>query len=247
MKDTILETDHICYTYEGDDRPALNGLSLHIHRGKKIACMGSNGSGKSTFFLCCNGILKPDHGTISYNGQPLKYSKKGLSDIRRKVGIVFQDPDNQLFSASVAQEISFGPMNLGLSETETRKRVADIIEKLGITSFSHKPVHALSGGQKKLVAIADILVMRPELLIFDEPTAALDPFHTDLVHDIIKQAAKEGTTVLTATHDVNYAWKWADEILVFHKGKLLAQGTPKAIFSNGSLLKTAFLKPPALF
>ncbi len=247
LMDTILKTDQVCYTYEGDDCPALDGLSLELHRGRKIACMGSNGSGKSTFFLCCNGIIKPDSGIVYFNGRPLNYSRKGLLDIRSKIGIVFQDPDNQLFSASVAQEISFGPMNLGLSETEARIEVENIMERLGITPFSHKPVHALSGGQKKLVAIADILVMHPELIIFDEPAASLDPFHTDLVHGIIGQAAKDGITVLMATHDVNYAWEWADEILVFHKGKLLADGTPKEIFSDDVLLKTAFMKPPISF
>ena len=128
--DTILKTDQVCYTYEGDDCPALDGLSLELHRGRKIACMGSNGSGKSTFFLCCNGIIKPDSGIVYFNGRPLNYSRKGLLDIRSKIGIVFQDPDNQLFSASVAQEISFGPMNLGLSETEARIEVENIMERL---------------------------------------------------------------------------------------------------------------------
>lgn len=244
MNDTILKAENLCYTYEADDRPALDGLSLELHRGKKIACMGSNGSGKSTFFLCCNGILRPDSGTVYYNNLPLDYSKKGLLNIRSKIGIVFQDPDNQLFSASVAQEISFGPMNLGFSESDTRQMVSDIMEKLGITPFAHKPVHALSGGQKKLVAIADILVMRPELIIFDEPTAALDPLHTELVHDIIGQVTKQGITVLMATHDVNYAFEWADEILVFHNGKLLDSGSPDEIFSNDTLLETASLKLP---
>ena len=119
MIETILKAENICYTYEGEKSPALDNLSLNIHRGKKIACMGSNGSGKSTFFLCCNGILRPDSGTIYYQGVPLNYSKKGLLSLRSKVGIVFQDPDKQLFSASVVQEISFGPLNLGFSEAVT--------------------------------------------------------------------------------------------------------------------------------
>ncbi len=246
MIETILKAENICYTYEGEKSPALDNLSLNIHRGKKIACMGSNGSGKSTFFLCCNGILRPDSGTIYYQGVPLNYSKKGLLSLRSKVGIVFQDPDKQLFSASVVQEISFGPLNLGFSEAVTRRKVQDIMDKLGITPFAHKPVHALSGGQKKLTAIADILVMEPELIIFDEPAAALDPLHTDLVHDIIGKVTEHGITVLMASHDVNYAYEWADEILIFHEGRLLKSGSPDEIFSDDTLLKTASLKPPLI-
>lgn len=246
LDEAILKAENVCYTYEGESSPALKGLSLTIRRGKMIACMGSNGSGKSTFFLCCNGILKPDCGTIYYNGIPLNYSKKGLLSLRSKVGIVFQDPDNQLFSSSVAQEISFGPLNLGFSEAETRKKVQDIMDRLGITPFAHKPVHALSGGQKKLTAIADILVMEPELIIFDEPASALDPLHTDLVHDIIGKVTEQGITVLMATHDVNYAYEWADEILIFHEGRLLKGGSPDEIFSDDGLLRTASLKPPLI-
>lgn len=247
MNHIILKAENVCYTYEGDSRPALDGLSLHIHKGKKIACMGANGSGKSTFFLCCNGILKPDSGAVYYDGRPIVYSKKELLKLRSRVGIVFQNPDNQLFSASVAQEISFGPLNLGFSEAETKKKVQDIMDKLGITPFSHKPVHALSGGQKKLTAIADILVMEPELIIFDEPAAALDPLHTDLVHNIIEKVTEQGITVLMATHDVNYAYEWADEILIFHEGRLLKNGSPDEIFSDDKLLNTASLKPPLIF
>lgn len=112
----LLRAENLHFTYEGEDSPALNGLSLTIKRGKKIACMGSNGSGKSTFFLCCNGIHRPDSGTLYYNGKPFGYTKKELLSLRQKVGIVFQDPDRQLFAASVKQEISFGPLNLGYSE-----------------------------------------------------------------------------------------------------------------------------------
>ncbi len=246
MDDILLEAKNICYTYEGENTPALDHLSLQIPRGKKIACMGSNGSGKSTFFLCCNGIHKPDSGTICYDGKPLDYSRRGLLELRSKVGIVFQDPDNQLFSASVFQEISFGLLSMGMPENEARKKVNEIMELLGITPFAHKPVHALSGGQKKIVAIADILVMQPQLIIFDEPAASLDPLHTDLVHKIIDLAAAQGITILMATHDVDYAFEWADQILLFHEGKILSTGTPQEIFSNEKILQTANLKPPTI-
>jgi cobalt transport protein ATP-binding subunit len=206
--------------------------------------MGSNGSGKSTFFLCCNGIHRPASGSLSYDGVPYDYSKRGLLSLRKNVGIVFQDPDNQLFSASVFQEISFGVLNLGYSKEEARQKVSTIMDRLGITPFAHKPAHALSGGQKKLVALADILVMEPELIILDEPTAALDPYHTQLVREIIDEITDQGITVLAATHDVNYAYAWADEILLFHKGRILKQGTPSEVFSDAPLMEQTCLKPP---
>lgn len=242
----LLTADEICYTYDGDHTPALNHLSLEIKSGRKIACMGSNGSGKSTFFLCCNGIHKPDQGTLYYKGKPFDYSRKGLLDLRRKVGIVFQEPDHQIFCADVQQDISFGVLNLGHTEAEARQKVTQVMKELGITPFAHKPTHALSGGQKKQVAIAGILAMDPELIILDEPTASLDPLHTQIVRRLIDQMADTDTTVMLATHDVEYAYGWADEIILFHNGRILSQGTPEEIFTQKSLLQTANLKQPAV-
>lgn len=246
VNDILLKAEQLSYTYEGSDVPALNGLSLEIRRGRKVACMGANGSGKSTFFLCCNGIRKPDSGQLYFEGHPLDYSKKGLLSLRSKVGVVFQDPDNQLFSANVLQEISFGPLNLGLTQQETRRRAEKVMERLGIASFAHRPVHALSGGQKKLVAIADILVMEPSLILLDEPAAALDPIHTRIVREIIDEISASGITVVTATHDVDYAWSWADDVLLFHEGQLLAFGSPKDVFTQKKLLETASLETPCV-
>lgn len=246
VNDILLKAEQLSYTYEGSDVPALNGLSLEIRRGRKVACMGANGSGKSTFFLCCNGIRKPDSGQLFFEGHPLDYSKKGLLSLRSKVGVVFQDPDNQLFSANVLQEISFGPLNLGLTQQETRRRAEKVMERLGIASFAHRPVHALSGGQKKLVAIADILVMEPSLILLDEPAAALDPIHTRIVREIIDEISASGITVVTATHDVDYAWSWADDVLLFHEGQLLAFGSPKDVFTQKELLETASLETPCV-
>lgn len=246
MNDILLKAEQLSYTYEGSDVPALNRLSLEIRRGRKVACMGANGSGKSTFFLCCNGIRKPDSGQLFFEGHPLDYSKKGLLSLRSKVGVVFQDPDNQLFSANVLQEISFGPLNLGLTQQETRRRAEQVMERLGIASFAHRPVHALSGGQKKLVAIADILVMEPSLILLDEPAAALDPIHTRIVREIIDEISASGITVVTATHDVDYAWSWADDVLLFHEGQLLAFGSPKDVFTQKKLLETASLETPCV-
>ena len=213
MKDIILKAENLYYSYDDEKSHSLNGLSLEIERGKKVAFMGANGSGKSTFFLCCNGIHRPSNGKIYLNGKPVDYSKKGLLDLRQRVGIVFQDPDNQLFSASVYQEISFGILNLGVPENQAKEEVEKVIRDLEITSFRHKPTHALSGGQKKQVSIADILVMHPEIIILDEPAAALDPKHTQMVNAIVDEMTENQITVLMSTHDVDYAYEWADRLL----------------------------------
>lgn len=244
MDEIILEAKDVCFSYEYDERHSLNGCNIQIKKGKKTAFMGSNGSGKSTFFLCCNGIHKPQKGEMWFAGKPICYTKKELLNLRSRVGIVFQDPDNQLFSASVKQEISFGILNLGVSVSEAEKEVAKVMEHLKITSFQERPVHALSGGQKKQVSIADILVMHPEVIILDEPAAALDPKHTKIVNQRIDQLTEEGVTVIMATHDVDYAYAWADEIVLMHEGRALRQGRPEDIFRDIDALKQTNLEKP---
>ena len=246
MKDIILKAENLYFSYDDEKTHSLNGLSLEIERGKKIAFMGANGSGKSTFFLCCNGINRPAKGRILLDGEPIQYTRQGLLNLRQKVGIVFQDPDNQLFSASVYQEISFGILNLGVAEEEAKKEVEQVIDYLEITPFRHKPTHALSGGQKKQVSIADILVMHPEIIILDEPAAALDPKHTQMVNQIVNRLTEQGITVLMSTHDVDYAYEWADQIFLFKDGQVLSQGTPAEVFSNQSALAATNLHQPAV-
>lgn len=245
-KEWVIEVYDVSYTYDGNEEKALDGLNLKIRRGAKVAFMGGNGSGKSTFFLCLNGIRKPDAGEICIDGNPINYTRKGLLDVRKKVGIVFQEPDDQLFSASVYEEISFGILNLGIDEKTAQKEVEDVIEELEITPFQDRPAHALSGGQKKQVAIADILVMHPEVMILDEPAAALDPRHTRKVQEIVERLTEKDITVLMATHDIDYAYAWADEIVLMHEGKVIRQGTPLEVCSDRSALETANLEMPAV-
>lgn len=242
----VIEAQDVSYTYEGNEEKALDGLELKIRRGSRVAFMGGNGSGKSTFFLCLNGIRKPDSGRICIDGKPIEYTRKGLLDVRGKVGIVFQEPDNQLFSASVYEEISFGILNLGEDEETARREVDQVIGELEITPFKDRPAHALSGGQKKQVAIADILVMHPEVMILDEPAAALDPAHTRKVHQIVDRLTGKGITVLMATHDIDYAYRWADEIVLMHEGRVLRQGTPEAVCADRDVLREAGLEPPSV-
>lgn len=245
-QDIIIEAKDIHFSYEEGGEHSLNGVSLKIRKGSKVAFMGANGCGKSTFFLCCNGIYKPDSGSILYKGKPVDYSKKGLLDLRSKVGIVFQDPDNQLFSASVYQEISFGALNMGMAVDEARAEVESVIEYLEITPFRDRPAHALSGGQKKQVSIADILVMHPEVMILDEPAAALDAKHTKKVNQIVDKLAGEGITILMSTHDIDYALSWADEIVLMHEGKVLLQADPVTVCTDKETLGLTNQEEPAV-
>lgn len=246
MRDIILEARNLSYSYEDSSSPALNGLSLSVARGSKIAVMGANGSGKSTFFLCCNGILRPDRGELLFKGHPVSYRKKDLLELRSKVGIVFQNPDTQLFCASVYQEISFGPLNLGIPEKKAAEAVENIIETLEITDFRHRPAHALSGGQKKQVALADILVMKPEIMILDEPFAALDPVHTRIIRQQIDKMCTSGMTVLLATHNTDYALEWADEVVLLKNGRVLSQDRPDKVLTDEKLLKETNLELPSV-
>lgn len=245
MDEIILEAKHIGYTYEDGTR-ALRDVSVTIRRGRKIAMMGANGSGKSTFFLCLNGIYRPQAGELWKDGKLYDYSRKGLQKLRSQVGIVFQDPDNQLIIGNVRQEISFGILNMGTPMDEAKRRVDEVIRELKIDPFADKPTHALSGGQKKQVAIADILVMDPELIILDEPMASLDPLHMRIIREMIDKLTDRGITVLIASHDVDFAFEWADEVVLFEEGRVMLQGTPMEVFTQKTLLERTHLHPPAV-
>lgn len=239
----MIEIKDLDYRYE-DGTVALQNVNLTINKGEKIAIMGSNGSGKSTLFLCLNGVYKPTNGSIRVNGEPITYNRNGLKKLRQTIGIVFQNPDNQLFSADVFQEISFGPMNLGLDKEVVRERVESVLESLHIEHLRKRPTHFLSGGQKKQVAIADILAMKPEVILFDEPTAALDSYHSQLVNSLVDELCESGITVIQATHDSDYAMAWADQIIVIQDGKVLVKDTPQKVFENVELRKRAYLEEP---
>lgn len=243
--ENIVIAEGLHYTYE-DGTEALKGIDLKIKFGEKVAVMGANGSGKSTFFLHLNGILKPQEGRILIDEEPIDYSRKGLLEVRKKVGIVFQNPDDQLFSASVKQEIAFGVLNLGVPEKEAAEKVDKLMDDLNITSYADKPTHFLSGGQKKRVAIADILVMDPSLIILDEPSAALDPKHARMIDGIVDKLNDKGITILLSTHDTERALIWADRIVLFDGGEIVGQGTPEEIFSDKALLDRTNLEQPAV-
>lgn len=242
----ILELHNIYYHYD-DTIPALQDVSLSIKKGEKIAVLGNNGAGKTTFFMVCNGILKPHSGTLTHNEQTLKYKKNELLALRKDVGLIFQDADNQLIAPTVEGEVSFGLLNLGMEEDEVCTEVNKILDELNLINFRERPPHYLSGGEKKRVSIADVLVMNPKIILLDEPTASLDPVNCDILELLLADLHEKDIALVIATHDVDFAWRWADRVLVFHNGRVIADGEPELIFGNTDIITKANLKKPQLF
>ncbi|MGG3806204.1 energy-coupling factor ABC transporter ATP-binding protein [Metabacillus fastidiosus] len=243
MESVLFSIDQLSHRY-ADDTIALKSLSLTIKQGKKIALLGNNGAGKSTLFLHLNGILQPTSGKIYFKGKEVVYNRKALLSLRRQVGIVFQDPDSQLFSASVIQDISFGPKNLGLSNEKVLERVEWAMEQTETAVLKDKPTHFLSLGQKKRVAIAGVLAMDPEVIILDEPTAGLDAYYSKQIMNVLNIIQKQQKTIILSTHDVNLAYEWADEVIVMHDGEVLCHSDPVTVFQQEEIIKKAHLDTP---
>ena len=243
MNEVHLSIKNLSYRYP-DGTHALKNVSMEILKGQKVAIMGPNGAGKSTLFSHFNGLTEPKSGYLEIDGKKMEYDKKTLLEIRQKVGIVFQDPNDQLFAPTVKEDVAFGPMNLGLSYEEVEKRVDEALTLVGMEKFKDKTPHHLSGGQQKRVAIAGIIAMKPEIMILDEPTAGLDPQGVDKVLDILNNLNKEGMTIVISSHDIEMVNGFAEKIFVLNEGKILASGDKNEIFSNKELLKEAHLKAP---
>ena len=239
----MLEVKNLKYSYNVDYQ-ALKGVSLKIEKGEMVALLGKNGAGKSTLFLHLNGIYEPDEGKVFIDGEELKYDKKSLLKFRQKVGIVFQNPDDQIFAPTVEEDVAFGPLNLGLSMEDVQNRVEEALARVGMTGFEKTAPHHLSGGQKKRVAIAGILAMKPEIMVLDEPTAGLDPQGVTNLTKLLKQLNEEGITIVISTHEVDLVPDYAKRVFVLVDGKLIAEGTPKDIFAQPDILKQANLKIP---
>ncbi|MBT9779229.1 ATP-binding cassette domain-containing protein [Clostridium sp. MCC353] len=244
LGEVLLQAQGLYYGYENNN-DVLKDVSFSIREGERIAVLGANGAGKSTLFLNLNGVFTPSKGSVSYRGKVI--GKKELNELRRHVGIVFQDADNQIIASSVLAEVSFGPMNLKLPKEEVAERVEEALAYMNLSDFKDRAPHYLSGGEKKRVSIADIIAMKPEVIIFDEPTAALDPLNADMLEAVLGNMAESGKTILLSTHDVDFAYRWAGRILVFSEGELIADGNPLDIFGNEQVLKEAHLKRPVLF
>nr|WP_218880503.1 ATP-binding cassette domain-containing protein [Kineosphaera limosa] len=225
------------------DHPVLAGADLDVAGGRRVALLGANGSGKTTLLRALSGSLRPTTGQVLLDEKPLTYDRKGLRAHRQAVQLVLQDPDDQLFSADVARDVSFGPTNLGLDAQEVAARVAQTLVLLGLTDLANRPVHRLSFGQRKRVAIAGALAMRPCLLLLDEPTAGLDPVGVDDMLDALRRLEEHDTTVVIATHDVDLALAWADVAAVVVDGAV-HQGEPGEVLSDADLLVRARLRRP---
>jgi len=245
LAEYILEAGDVEFSYP-DGTKALKGVNVLIEKGKKVAFLGANGAGKTTLFLHFNGILRPNRGKVRFQGRDVGYGHAALLELRKNVGIVFQDPDNQLFSASVLQEISFGPLNLGLSREETLQRVREAMAATEITELEHRPTHLLSYGQKKRVCIADVLAMHPMVMICDEPTACLDPKLARHMMELFARISREGKTVILSTHDVDLAYSWADYIYLMKDGAVAGEGKPESIFRDETLLERTGMERPWL-
>ena len=239
----IIETRNLMHEYHSGSTKALNGIDFCVKPGERIVLLGANGAGKSTLFKHLNGILKPTSGDVLIKGQSI--DRTNIKEVRRTVGVVFQNPDDQIFSPTVAQDVAFGPMNLGLTEKEIERRVKRALEMVRLTGYEDRAPHHLSGGEKKRVAIAGILAMKPEVLILDEPTTGLDPgAAARLMRMIMEMNSNLGITMIIATHEVDLVPAFAQRICVLSTGKIIGEGTPAEIFSRPDLITKTHLRLP---
>lgn len=241
----VIETKDVSYKYP-DGTIALKKVNFNAPKGKIVALLGPNGAGKSTLFLHFNGILRPSSGTVMVENTTLNYDKKSLMQVRQKVGIVFQNPDDQLFAPTVAEDVAFGPLNMGLDHDEVEKRVAEALKRVGMEGYEKKPPHHLSGGQKKRVAIAGILAMRPEIMVLDEPTSGLDPKGASQILRILYDLNKEGMTIVISTHDVDLVPLYASKVYIISEGNMIKEGTAENVFGDVETIRGVNLRLPRI-
>lgn len=243
MAEPIISVEDVRFSYPAGVK-ALNGMSFEIKPGEKVAILGPNGSGKSTLILLIAGLLTPSKGQIKVFGQ--KTSSKEFSKLRSRIGIVFQDPDDQLFTPSVKEDIEYGPKNLGLPQKVISERCDHILQDIGIGNLKDRPPHRLSFGEKKKVSLATALILRPELLILDEPTANLDLVSRRSLIQMLNELNAEGTTIIVSTHDVEALPELADRVIVVSHGSLLGAGEMHEVLQNVKLLESAGLELPSI-
>lgn len=243
MSEEVLVALHgVSFAYE-DGPPVLDGLDFAVREGRALALLGRNGTGKTTLMRLLSGGLRPAEGALLLDGRPVTYDRKGLTLLRTTVQLVVQDPDDQLFAASVAQDVSFGPLNLGLPDPEVRGRVAEALTALDIAPLADRPTHLLSYGQRKRTAIAGAVAMRPRVLVLDEPTAGLDPDGQERLLATLDGLRASGTTVVMATHDVDLALRWADDAALLTPSGVRT-GPAGEVLARTDLLRQAGLRLP---
>jgi cobalt/nickel transport system ATP-binding protein len=237
----VLDVRGLAYAYP-DGHQALFGVDLHVHAGERVALLGPNGAGKTTLVLHLNGILQPGAGTVEISG--LQVAKPNLKEIRRRVGIVFQDPDDQLFMGSVRADVAFGPANLGISGAELETRVMTALEQVGMAEYADRPPHHLSFGQRRRVAVATVLAMEPEILVLDEPSSNLDPASRRELAEILRSL---DVTVLMVTHDLPYALELCPRSVILSDGHVVADGPTYDVLTNADLMRAHRLELPVGF
>ena len=250
MNEKLIEFDNVTFVYEldeeeptGQEIPALEGVDFYVNKGEFVAVLGHNGSGKSTLAKLCNAIYEPTSGKVTVKGI-VADSEEKADEIRRIVGMVFQNPDNQIVATIVEDDVAFGPENLGIEPKEIRRRVDDALKSVNMYEFRHREPHKLSGGQKQRVAIAGVLAMQTECIVLDEPTAMLDPMGREEVMNAVHRMNKEmGITVVLVTHFMDEAVK-ADRVVVMDSGKIVMQGTPREVFSQVDKVRAYGLDVP---
>lgn len=243
MAESIISVQDVKFNYPAGVS-ALKGVSFEIKQGERVALLGPNGSGKSTLILLIAGLLMPTKGQIKVFGQQTDSS--GFQKLRSRIGIVFQDPDDQLFTPSVVEDVEYGPKNLGLSPEVITKRRDHVLEDIGISHLKDRAPHRLSFGEKKKVSLATALILRPELLILDEPTANLDLLSRRGLIDMLNELSAEGTTIVISTHDVEALPELADRVIVVSQGSLMGGGEMHKVLQNKVLLESAGLELPSI-
>jgi cobalt/nickel transport system ATP-binding protein len=247
MSEYLLEFKDIYYSYPMAKAPTLQGLSFRLPKHRKTALIGQNGCGKSTLFAIADGLCQPDRGTVLLDNLPLTFDRATLQRWRQRVGLVFQDPEQQLVAPTVAADISYGLYNQGLSEAEVAAKVTKTLADFNLEALALSPLQHLSLGQKKRVSIAGVMALQPELLLLDEPTAYLDPIQTRNLLAELETIIATGTTLLVATHDLNFVYQWADWVLVMEEGKLIAAGETLAVFEQLQFMASFQLGMPILW
>jgi cobalt/nickel transport system ATP-binding protein len=242
----VMETRNLSFAYH-DQIQALSDVTMEITSGKKHVVLGPNGAGKSTLFFQLNGVLKPNHGSVLFKGSKVSYRSKELTSLREQVAVVLQDPDDQILSVTVEEDVAFGPMNLGLDDQEVTNRVEEALFIVGMESLRERPVQHLSFGQRKRVSLAGALAMRPEVLIMDEPTAGFDPQMVQWFLELANDLNRGGMTIIISTHDVSIAYEWADVLHVLCEGRLKFSGQPEEFFSNDDMVREYGLVTPYLY
>ena len=243
----IIETRDLTFRYDGSGSPSLDGVTLGISKGVKTVILGANGAGKSTLFYQFNAVFRPEKGQVLFGGEPVLYRRKGIRRLRTRIAVVLQNPDDQVFGQTVEADVAYGPTNLGLSKEEVFRRVDEALFQTGMDDLREKNVLQLSYGQRKRLALAGALAMRPEVLVMDEPTAGLDPQMAIEVMELAEQLHNRGTDVIISTHDVDLAYSWADDIHVLRKGKVIYSGDPEGFYSDPWLVYSAGVMQPSMY